>query len=54
MSPVGQNYRESIDWGAAAASRTRGVPPWLLALLFVAALAIALGLTIAIARLARG
>jgi hypothetical protein len=51
MSPVGQNYPENVDWAAAAATRARAVPPWLLAILFIGALGIALALTIAIARL---
>jgi hypothetical protein len=53
MSPVGQYYPERVDWGAAAASPARAVPPWLLAILFVAALGIALALTIVIAKLVR-
>jgi serine/threonine-protein kinase len=53
MSPVGQQYPEQVDWGAAAASRARAVPPWLLAILFIAALGVALALTIAIAKLIR-
>jgi hypothetical protein len=53
MSPVGQHYPEHVDWGAAAASRARAVPPWLLGILFLAALIIALGLTIVIAKLIR-
>jgi hypothetical protein len=53
MSPVGQHYPEHVDWGAAAASRARAVPPWLLAILFIAALGVALALTIVIAKLVR-
>jgi len=53
MSPVGQQYPERVDWSAAAAARTRAVPPWLLAILFVSALGGALLLTIVIARLIR-
>jgi hypothetical protein len=53
MSPVGQHYPEHVDWGAAAAARARAVPPWLLVVLFVAALGIALALTIVIAKLLR-
>jgi hypothetical protein len=53
MSPVGQHYPEQVDWGAAAASRARAVPPWLLAILFIAALGVALALTIVIAKLIR-
>jgi serine/threonine-protein kinase len=53
MSPVGQHYPEHVDWDAAAAARARAVPPWLLAVLFVAALGIALALTIVIAKLLR-
>ena len=53
MSPVGQQFPEHVDWAAAAASRARAVPPWLLAILFVGALGIALVLTIVIARIIR-
>jgi eukaryotic-like serine/threonine-protein kinase len=53
MSPVGQQYPEHVDWGAAAAARARAVPPWLLAVLFVGAIGIALTLTIVIARIIR-
>jgi serine/threonine-protein kinase len=53
MSPVGQHYPEQVDWGAAAASRARAVPPWLLVILFIGALGIALALTIGIAKLIR-
>jgi hypothetical protein len=51
MSPVGERYPENIDWSSAAASPARAVPPWLLAVLFIGAIAIALLLTIVIARL---
>ena len=53
MSPVGQSYPQKIDWAAAAATRARAVPPWLLGLLFVAAIGIALALTIVLARAIR-
>jgi serine/threonine-protein kinase len=53
MSPVGQYYPEHVDWDAAASSPARAVPPWLLVILFVAALGVALALTIVIARLLR-
>jgi hypothetical protein len=51
MSPVGQYYPAQVDWSAAAAAPARAVPPWLLGILFVAALGVALALTIAIAKL---
>jgi serine/threonine protein kinase len=51
MSPVGEHYPGQVDWSAAAAARARAVPPWLLAILFIAAIAVALAFTIAIARL---
>ena len=51
MSPVGQQYPEHVDWSAAAASRARAIPPWMLAVLFVGAIGIALALTIVVARL---
>ena len=53
MSPVGQQYPQQVDWGAAAASRARAIPPWMLAVLFVGAIGIALALTIIVARLIR-
>ena len=53
MSPVGQQYPEHVDWSAAAASRARAIPPWMLAVLFVGAIGIALALTIVVARLIR-
>ena len=53
MSPVGERYPERVNWAAAAATRARAVPPWLLAILFIAAIGIALALTIAIARAIR-
>jgi hypothetical protein len=53
LSPVGQQYPEQVDWAAAAASRARAVPPWLLAILFVGAIGIALALTVIVARLIR-
>ena len=52
MSPGAPPYLGPA-WGAATFSRVRAAPPWLLALLFVGALGIALGLTIAIARMIR-
>jgi hypothetical protein len=51
MSPVGEHYPEQVDWSAAAAAKARAVPPWLLALLFIGAIGIALGLTIVIAKI---
>jgi hypothetical protein len=51
-SPVGPAYPQT-DWAAAAALPVRVVPPWALALLFVAALGVALGITFAIALLLR-
>jgi hypothetical protein len=53
MSPVGQQYPDQVDWGAAAASRTRAVPPWLLAVLFIGTLGVALAITIVIAKIIR-
>ena len=52
MSPVGHQYPDR-DWDAAAAMPARALPPWMLAILFVGAIAIALTLTIVIARIAR-
>ena len=48
-SPVGQHYRGDVDWAAAAAQPVRAIPPWMLAVLFVVALGIALGVTMLIA-----
>jgi eukaryotic-like serine/threonine-protein kinase len=53
MSPVGRQYPERVDWATAAATRARAVPPWLLGILFVAAIGIALALTVVIARAIR-
>ncbi|HEY0193567.1 MAG TPA: hypothetical protein VGC42_20765 [Kofleriaceae bacterium] len=51
MSPVGPQYGNRVDWTAAASAKIRVMPPWLLAILFIAALGLALTLTIVIARL---
>ena len=51
MSPVGEHYPGQVDWSAAAAAPARAVPPWLLALLFLAAIGVALAFTIVIAKL---
>jgi serine/threonine-protein kinase len=53
MSPVGQHYPHEVDWAAAAAKPVRAVPPWMLALFFLGALGIALGITFAIAAAVR-
>ncbi len=53
MSPVGRYYPEQVNWAVAAATRARAVPPWLLGILFVAAIGIALALTVVIARAIR-
>jgi hypothetical protein len=50
MSPVGSQYPLK-DWTADAAAKVRVLPPWLLGLLFIAALGVALSLTIFIARM---
>ena len=50
-SPVGQHYGDQVDWDAAAAAPARAIPPWMLGLLFLAAIGVALGITIAIAKL---
>ncbi|HEU0037187.1 MAG TPA: serine/threonine-protein kinase [Kofleriaceae bacterium] len=52
-SPVGPRYGDQVDWAAAAAAPARAIPPWMLAVLFVLAIGVALGITIVIARLAR-
>jgi hypothetical protein len=51
MSPVGEHYPGQVDWSAAAAAKARAVPPWLLAIFFLGAIGVALGLTIVIARI---
>ena len=53
MSPVGDHYRQQVDWAAAAAKPAKALPPWMLAVLFVGALGIALTLTIVIAKIIR-
>jgi eukaryotic-like serine/threonine-protein kinase len=52
-SPVGQHFQGDVDWAAAATAPARAVPPWMLAVLFVAALGIALGVTMLIAVIVR-
>jgi len=49
MSPVGPGYGQDVDWAAAAAKPAKALPPWMLALIFIGALGIALGITVAIA-----
>jgi hypothetical protein len=50
MSPVGEHY-PATDWERAAAIQAQAMPKWLLAALFVAALAGALLLTLVIAKI---
>ena len=52
MSPVGEHYPQH-DWAAAAAQPAKALPPWMLVGLFIAALGIALAITIAIAKIIR-
>ena len=52
MSPVGGQYPQQVDWAEAAAMPTRAVPPWMLGVLFVAAIGLALTITIIIAKIA--
>ena len=52
MSPVGNQYPQQVDWAEAAAMPARAVPPWMLGVLFVAAIGLALTITIIIAKLA--
>jgi len=51
-SPVGDGY-PMVDWAAEAATPIRVVPPWMLALLFVGAIVVALGITMIIALIIR-
>ncbi len=53
MSPVGPQYPKQVNWAEAAAMPARAIPPWMLGLLFVGAIAAALILTIVIGKLAR-
>ena len=52
MSPVGQQYPQ-VDWAEAAAAPARALPPWMMIALFMAAIGVALVLTIVIAKIAR-
>jgi len=51
-SPVGPGYGDH-DWDAAAAAPARAIPPWMLAILFIVAIGVALGITIAIATIVK-
>ena len=51
-SPVGSTYGD-VDWSKAAAMPARAIPPWMLGVIFVAAIGVALALTIIIAKLVR-
>ena len=53
MSPVGDHYPQQVDWAAAAAQPAKAIPPWMLAVLFVAAIGVALMLTFVIAKIIR-
>jgi hypothetical protein len=52
-SPVGAQYGGDVDWSQAAAMPARSIPPWMLGVIFVAAIGIALAITIIIAKLVR-
>jgi len=52
-SPVGPQYGGDVDWSQAAAMPARAIAPWMLGVIFVAALGIALTITIIIAKLVR-
>jgi serine/threonine protein kinase len=51
-SPVGGQYGD-VDWSKAAAMPARAIPPWMLGVIFVAAIGVALAITIIIAKLVR-
>jgi serine/threonine-protein kinase len=51
MSPVGQQYPQQVDWAEAAAAPTRALPPWMMIALFIAAIGVALVLTIIVAKI---
>jgi len=53
MSPVGQQYPQQVDWAEAAAMPARALPPWMMIALFVAAIGVALVLTIIVAKIIR-
>ncbi|MDB4962647.1 MAG: serine/threonine protein kinase [Myxococcales bacterium] len=53
MSPVGQQYPQQVDWAQAAAAPARALPPWMMIALFVAAIGVALVLTIVVAKIIR-
>ena len=53
MSPVGQQYPQQVDWAEAAAMPARALPPWMMIALFVAAIGVALVLTIIVAKILR-
>jgi len=52
-SPVGAQYGGDVDWSQAAAMPARAIPPWMLGVIFVAAIGVALAITIIIAKLVR-
>jgi hypothetical protein len=52
-SPVGAQYGNDVDWSQAAAAPARAIPPWMLGLIFLAAIGVALAVTIIIAKLVR-
>jgi len=53
MSPVGQQYPQQVNWAEAAAMPARALPPWMMIALFVAAIGVALVLTIIVAKILR-
>ena len=52
-SPVGPQYGGDVDWSQAAAMPARAIAPWMLGVIFVAAIGVALAITIIIAKLVR-
>jgi serine/threonine protein kinase len=52
-SPIGGQYGNDVDWNKAAAMPARAIPPWMLGVIFVAAIGVALVITIIIAKLVR-
>jgi hypothetical protein len=53
MSPVGQQYPQQVDWAEVAAAPARALPPWMMIVLFIAAIGVALVLTIVVAKIIR-
>jgi serine/threonine-protein kinase len=51
-SPVGPGFGADVDWAQAAARPAKAIPPWMLGAFFVGAIAVALLVTLLIAKIA--